>query len=216
MSDLLEPGPRRCFACAARSSLALLVAALVGVCLGACGSARDGTGSASRSSSKRLALPTIENLTDEDYDSDKYPHEPDNEHEVFGHPANARDARLVTTLVKRYYAAAAHEQGAVACGLLYSVFAEAVVQTYGGPGGSPSLRGDTCAAVLTKLFKQLHRRLSNGTTARVAAVRVNFNFASAQFGFDGMKPTQYILAHRERGAWKMYVLLDVGHPRGVE
>jgi hypothetical protein len=216
MSDLLEPGPRRCFACAARSSLALLIAALVGVCLGACGSTRDGTGSASQASSKRLALPAIETAEDEDFDSDKRRHEPDDEQEAFGHPAGATDARLVTAVVERYFAAAAREQGAVACGLLYSVFEETVAKTYGGPGGSPSLRGNTCAAVLTKLFKQQHRQLSDGATARVAAVRVDLNLASARFGFGGSKPTRYALAHRERGAWKVDQLLDVGYPVGIE
>lgn len=204
---------RRCFA--ASASLALL--AVAGAGLGACGSAPGGSGSASRPASKRLALPAIElSRADDDSDSDTYPHELDNESEVFGHPAGARDARLVTALVKRYYAAAAHEQGAVACGLLYSVIAESLPQTYGGPGGSPSLRGDTCATVLTKLFAQLHQRFSDGTTVRVASVRVAFNRATVRIGFAGMKPARYTAAHRERAAWKMFGLLDVGYPLGVE
>jgi hypothetical protein len=220
MSDLVELGPGRRTARVARCSSALLVAALVGAGLGACGGARHGAGSASGSSSGgdagRQALPRIETSGDEDFDSDTYPHAPDNENEVFGHPANATDTRLVTALVKRYYAAAAREQGAVACGLLYSVFEESVASTYGGPGGPPSLRGGTCAVVMTKLFKEMHQRLSDGGTVRVAAVRVDLNRASAQFGFGGRRATQYTSAHRERGAWKMYQLLDIGRPVIVE
>jgi hypothetical protein len=202
---------------AARSSLALLVAALVCAGLGACG---GGSGSASgaspQKSAGRAALPTIEVTEDADLDSDKYGNEPDNENEAFGHPAGATDTRLVTALVKRYYAAAAREDGAVACGLLYSLFAESVAETYGGPTGPSNLRGDTCAGVMTKLFTQQHRRLSDGTHLKVAAVRVDLNVASVQFGFGGMKPTRYVLARRERGTWKMDLLLDLGRPVGVE
>ncbi len=198
-----------------RFSLAFLVAALVCVGLGACGGG-SASGTSASESAGRQTLPRIEVTEDADEDSDKYGSEPDNEHEAFGHPADATDARLVTALVKRYYAAAAHEDGAAACGLLYSLFAESVAETYGEASGSPSLHGDTCAQVMSKLFAQMHRRLSDGTAVRVAAVRVEFDLASAQFGFAGMKPTRYTMARRERGVWKLDLLLDVGHPVGVE
>lgn len=161
-------------------------------------------------------LPVIETRKDDDSDSDRYPHEADNETEAFGHPASATDTRLVRALVKRYFTAAAHEDGALACRLIYSVFAEAVPEDYGGAGGPPGLRGDTCAVVLTKLFRQLHGHLRDDSTVTVAAVRVERNRASVLLGFDGMKPTRYTMAHRERGAWKTDLLLDVGQPVGVE
>ncbi len=47
-------------------------------------------------------------------------------------------------------------------------------------------------------------------------MRVAFSLASVRFGFAGMKPTHYLLAHRERGAWKLDLLLDVERPVGVE
>ena len=145
--------------------------------------ARFSVGGSAGDSARRQKLPAIEVTEDADQDSDKYGNEPDNEHEVFGHPADATDARLVTVLVERYYAAAAHEDGAAGCGLLYSPFAESLVEAYGGASGSPNLHGDTCAEVLSKLFTQLHNRLSDGTTVRVAAVRVAFSLASVRFGF---------------------------------
>ncbi|MFZ1925472.1 MAG: hypothetical protein WAU42_04940 [Solirubrobacteraceae bacterium] len=220
MLDSFESWRKRRFAPRARFSLGVVIAASVGLGLGACGSAHGGTGSASGASSgqsaRHLALPTIEPTEDEDLDSDKRKHEPDNEREAFGHLADATDRRLVTVLVKRYYAAAAREQGAVACGLLYSVFAETVAETYGGPAGSPSLRGDTCAAVMTKIFTRMHHRLRMGAAVRVVAVRVDLNRASVQLGLAGEKPARYVMAHRERGAWKMNELIDVNFPVGVE
>jgi hypothetical protein len=216
MSGSVESWRRR-FAYAARFPLAASLAVSIGLGLGACGSAHDtAAGASSDQSARHLALPMIEPLEDEDIDSDKRKHEPDNEHEPFGHPADATDTRLVTALVKHYYTAAAHEQGAVACGLLFSVFAETVAETYGGSAGSSSLRGNTCAAVVTKLFVQMHRRLRKGPSVKVAAVRVDLNRALARFALAGERPTHYILAQRERGVWKMSQLIDVDYPVGVE
>jgi hypothetical protein len=163
------------------------------------------------------ALPQIELKGDPDSDSDTYPGEPDNEHELLGRPVRAGDARAVAALVRRYYAAAARGDGAAACRLIYAPTAEAIPAVYGGPGGPAYLRGKTCAAVLSKLFRHYHKRLSAEDTAlRVVAVRVYLTRGSAQFGFGGKKPTRYIMVHRERGAWKMFMMLDVGQPFHVE
>lgn len=207
----------------------LFAATLLSVALAACGrSGRGAGGSASGVSNyvvaagpggaPAAALPQIELKGDPDSDSDTYPGEPDNEHELLGRLARARDARAVAALVRRYYAAAARGDGAAACRLLYAPTAEAIPAVYGRPPGGPAyLRGKTCAAVLFKLFEHLHKRLSAEDTAlRVAAVRVYLTRGSAQFGFQGKKPTRYIMVHRERGAWKMFMMLDVGQPFHVE
>jgi hypothetical protein len=206
---------------ATRLPAALCVSALLVLGASSCGGSGATAGSPSGAdgvdgSATHLALPVIEITKDDDDDSDKRPHEADNESEVFGHPADATDTRLVTELIKRYYTAAAHENGASACRLLYSVFAEAIPETYGSSTGPPGLRGDSCAVVMTKLFKQQHRQLSGGATVKVATVRVDMNRAVALFGFDGRRATHYRLAHRERGAWKLEMLLDVERPVGVE
>jgi hypothetical protein len=174
-------------------------------------------GSASVSTASAVTLPQIEFKSDPDLDSDSYGNEPDSENKLFGHPASAADVRAVTRLVKRYYAAAAAGDGAAACRLIYSVFAEAIREDYGRPPGPPSLRGKTCAAVMSKLLEQLHKRLNlDSATLRVGAVRVELNSGSVRLGFGGAKPDRYVLVHRERGAWKMDLLFDIGRPVGVE
>ncbi len=214
MSDLAESEFKRRFA---RATLVSLVAILVGIGLGACGSAHNAVEPASRaSSSEHLALPKIEPAEDEDDDSDKYGNEPDNENEPFGHPADATDARRITAVLRRYYAAAARGDGALACGLLYSPVAEGVAEDYGGSNAPADQRGETCAVVLSKLFDQQHGQLKDGAKLRVAAVRVELNQASVRFGLGGGQPDQYIMAHRERGAWKVGTMFSFEHPVGVE
>ncbi|MGC2374861.1 MAG: hypothetical protein WA484_13395 [Solirubrobacteraceae bacterium] len=189
---------------------------LSGLACAACG----GAGSEPRSSSTgalRAALPQIEFKADADSDSDKYGTEPDNENEMLGHPAGAVEAAAVATLVRRYYAAAATGDGAAACKLMYLPLAESIAEDYGVQSGSPGLRGETCAAVMSKLFKRSHGSLNaDSATLKVAAVRVERNRGAARLGFQGKKPGRYLLVHRERGGWKIDMLLDIGRPIEVE
>jgi hypothetical protein len=159
-------------------------------------------------------LPQPELKSDAELDSDSYPGEPDNDNNhVFGHAASAADARAATALVKRYYAAAAVGDGAAACPLIHSVMAESIPEDYGQSSGSPFMRGKTCAVVMSKLFKHLHKQLSaDNATLKVAAVRIRGNDASVLLSFGGMKPKYYLELHREGGAWKIDGLLAVALP----
>ncbi len=167
--------------------------------------------------SSSATLPQIEVKGDADSDSDKYGSEPDNENEVFGRPASARDTHMVTALIRRYYAAAATGDSTAGCRLIYTPFAESVAEDLGAPTGPSGLRGNTCAAVLSKLFEQSHENWhTDDATLRVASVRVDQNRGVARLGFRGARPDRYVMAHRERGGWKIDVLQDVGRPIGVE
>jgi hypothetical protein len=123
--------------------------------------------------------------------------------------ANMTDARAVRALVKRYVATAAANDGASACSLIYSLFAEEIPETYGlPPTGSPALHGTTCAVVMTKLFKLHHSQLAaEAATVEVVGVRVNGNRGLALLHFRGI-PARSIDVHRERGVWKINALLD--------
>jgi hypothetical protein len=79
----------------------------------------------------------------------------DNHAAAYGHPADRRERRAITALVTRYYTAAAADDGVGACTLIYSKLAASVAEDYGRPPGPPSLRGSSCHAVMTKLFKQV-------------------------------------------------------------
>lgn len=195
--------------------------ALLGLGVGACGDAGKRTGSVSGSSSSAgaaattvataRAQPRLPTDSDEDndnpggsrYDADDSP--------VlrFGHAASAAQERAIASLVKRYYAAGAAGDGASACSLLYPLLAESVVEEY---AQSPGLRGKTCAEVLSKLFKRRHRELAGDVAAlKPTVVRVSGDHGLALVRF-GATRERRLLLRRERGAWKMDVLLDVGVP----
>jgi hypothetical protein len=185
------------------SLLALLATALLGAGLAACGGAGKGTTSASQVSlnssmqSKRDADDDNDNPTGSRYDSD----------DDFGPVASAADERAIVAVVKRYYAAAAAGNGAKACSLLYALLAETVVEEY---GHLPTLRGDTCAAVLSKLFAKNHQELET-KVARLRPTRILVNGARgwALLSF-GTTYERRVFVHREGRAWKIDVLLDAG------
>ena len=157
--------------------LALFALGLLGVCLTACGSSSKDTSSTSQNSSTTDAA--VNNATttapsdtapappDTKVDSDKdndvgAPDDDKNNNSSldFGHEASASVKRPITALIKRYYATAAAENGARACSMLYSTLAEAVPEDYGlSPPGEPYMRGTTCPAVMTLMFKHFHPQL---------------------------------------------------------
>jgi hypothetical protein len=200
-----------------KSLITLLTVASLSAVLSACGgsgeSARSSAGSSSTDTAaaggRSATLPQIALQADDDMDSDRYPHELDNEGEVFGHPAGASDARAVTALVQRYYAVAARDDGAAACRLLYAVVAESVVEDDGHTDG---VRGSTCASVVSQVLRQVH---VPGAVA-VTAVRLDLNRAVATFRFAGARSLRYIMLHRERSAWRIDMLVAAPQPIGVE
>jgi hypothetical protein len=127
----------------------------------------------------------------------------------FGSVAGPQDSAAITALLKRYYAIAAKGDGAVGCSLMYSVFAEAIVEDYGTPLGPRALKGKTCAAVMSRLFEQEHKQLvEKAKTLRVASVRVSGRRGIAFLMFTG-STNRYISVQRERNNWKLDALLDV-------
>jgi hypothetical protein len=204
---------------------------LLGLCFASCGGERRGTnprrglvsGTSITAGGRGKAtpaakLPALELIgPDPDRDSDSYNGEHDNEYELLGRPAGERDARAIAAVVRRYYAAAAHGDGAGACRLIYSTLAESIAQDYGQAPGPAYLRGSrTCAAVMSRIFARTRRQLSaKWRTLEMGAIRVDLNLGSAQLGFRPNSPDRYLLMHRERGAWKLDMLFDVGYPVGV-
>jgi hypothetical protein len=194
----------------------LLAAALPGLGVTACGGAGSVSGApgASAGAAPHVTLPEIELKGDADHDSDTYYGEPDNEHEPRGRPARIDDARRVSALVKRYYAAAGRGDGVAACRLVYLPVVESIQEANGGT--SPGA-GGTCAAILSRVFKRQHGQLSAESAAlTVASVRVDLNVGAVRLGLGSGRPARYTMVHRERGAWKMLNLLDSTRPILVE
>lgn len=127
----------------------------------------------------------------------------------FGHPASAADMRAIAAVVREYYAAAAADDGARLCSLLYSLFAESVADDYGHEPGPPALRGDSCRVVLTKLFRQRHRQqVAELAALRVTGARIQYHKGLALLSFGSAGPPSYIAVKRERTVWKIDVLVD--------
>jgi hypothetical protein len=126
---------------------------------------------------------------------------------TWGRPASGRDARELIALTKRYYAAAAADDGAKACSLTYTLFAEAIPEDYGQPPGPPTLRGSTCRAVLVKLFAQeRHQLRDEASSLRVTGVRVQGQQGRALLGSSAM-PASALAVRREKDSWKVMGVL---------
>lgn len=150
--------------------------------------------------------------TDRDNDSDNstgsYYDSDDNSVRYFGHAADSADRYAITALIKHYYALAVAQDGVAGCSLIISGIARSIPGDLGRPPGPPYLRGDTCAAVLSKVFKENRRQLAAYAAAlQVTGVRVAGNRALAVLGFKTLPGRQFHLA-REGNAWKLEGLLD--------
>jgi hypothetical protein len=205
-----------------RSLFALLAIALSSVGASACGGTRGSLGVASRASSSvavtasgptqtRPGLPTDGDGDNDSPSNSRYDGD-DSAVLYFGHAVSAAEARAITGLVEHYYAAAAVNDGATACSMIYSIIAESVVEDYGQSSGPSAVSGKTCATVVSKLFNQHHRELvSKAAALKVTRVRVEGDRGVVLLRF-GATSERRILVHYERGTWKMDDLLDIGVP----
>lgn len=195
----------------------LLTSLLASVVLDACGgSSRDASSPiASTTAAASSSEETVTNYAQVDADKDNdvlaAPHDDTNNNKEldYGQAASPADRQAITALVKRYYAAAKAGDGANACALLYSTFAEAVPEDYGEQPGPRYLRGGkTCAAVVTLLFEHLKSQLAvEVPLLEVTRVRLKQHQGYAILSF-GSLPEREIPVAREGHTWKIRGLLD--------
>ncbi|MFZ1925471.1 MAG: hypothetical protein WAU42_04935 [Solirubrobacteraceae bacterium] len=128
----------------------------------------------------------------------------------FGRPADAAETSEIATLVGRYYAAAAAEQGTRACGMLFFALAESLAEKYGRAPGPLYLNGaETCQAVLTRVFAHFHAQLR--MRPAVALVHIGDGRARALLDWKAL-PAAYIEARREGSSWKLESVLAAALP----
>lgn len=190
----------------------LLACSAVVLALGvaACGTTSKSPGSARGSSAASATGSTVLD-SDRDNDSPGSKGDTDNDDVLsFGMGADAADRVAIAALIGRYYAAAAAEKGASACAMLYWLAAEAIVEEHDrAQGGRPPL-GRTCARIVSKLFKRRHRELVEDVAAlEVSEMGVSGNRGLARVRFTATRE-RLVSVQRERGVWKMDVLLDDG------
>lgn len=125
-----------------------------------------------------------------------------------GHVADMTDKREITALVKRYYVAAAADDGATACSLLSPSLAESAVRDYGNRARRRYLHGNTCRAVLSRLFKHPPDvSAAELSTTRVIGVRLsNSRHGFALISSKGM-PLGEVNVVRVGNAWRVGVLI---------
>lgn len=200
------------------NSLRLRDAPLLGLVLLACGSSHEtpqtpehagmssvGTAAHSSRSAARAPRPVRDSFPGTDDDAATY-----------GYPANGSDRRAITALVRTYYAAAAADDGAVACTLIYSTLADSVAEDYGRPPGPAALRGSTCRAVMTKLFRRVPDQPA-AVLARteVTGVRVYQGRGFALLHSSAM-PHGEVAVARQGDRWRLQWLIGrevgPGHP----
>jgi hypothetical protein len=126
----------------------------------------------------------------------------------FGRAAGAIDRGAIVALIRRYYAAAAAEDGSAGCSMLIRSVASSIPQTLGRPPGPPYLAGSTCGPIVAKVFEQDHRQLAiYAKRLRVADVRVAGDHGVVVLDVRPL-PARQILVKREGEAWRVSTLLD--------
>jgi hypothetical protein len=134
----------------------------------------------------------------------RYHDHDDIEWTAFGHAASGADAQAISTLVTRYYVAAARDDGRAACAMLLPRIAKSLLNYYRG-GWPPYLAGSkTCQAAMNRYFR--HVKLHPVT---VTDVRVRGHEAVVLWG-SRMMPAGFIGLLRQHGAWS--IAEPVGSP----
>jgi hypothetical protein len=151
--------------------------------------------------------------TDGDDDLSEGGSDPDHDRRLtLGHAASETETRATEALVRRYYVFALADDGRRACTLVYWLAAEAAVEASREDNGPPSLRGDSCAQVATRLFARRHRELvEDGAEPRVSQMRVRGEHGWVVARFRATRE-RLIEVHREHGGWKLGALFDAGAP----
>lgn len=189
--------------------LGALAATALGLGVASCGGSSDVAASRnpSHAAASRSTVVTSNFSThDNDRDNDGDHNDDDEKVLYYGHAADPADQSASIALVRRYFAAAAAENGATACSLLVPFIAESVVED---EGQSPGLHGGTCAAVMAKLFRRDHRLLAlKNDTLKVIDVRVAGGKALAVLDFPTIPEVRQLVERRVAGRWRLLELLD--------
>jgi hypothetical protein len=183
----------------------------------ACGGTRTSANPHVRSSAKTsvegptVALPKLRLPAGYDRDGDRDgsgdgPYDSDDKTYLdYGHAASRPVATAITTLVHRYYADIAANDGVGACSLID----KSIVSEFAPTSGTTDRGDGGCASALTSLFGHAFDRTSAELLAiDVTAVRVQADRALALL----LLPTSEVRLmplEREAGAWRLNGLLDV-------
>jgi hypothetical protein len=187
-------------------SVAFIVAAMLSPGLVACGGASSDTPAQTTSKDGSSAPSGSIPSHGKDRDNDNDNNDDDEGTLGYGHLADSADGQAIMSLVKRYFADAATESGAKACALLTPFVAETVVEV---DGHTSALKGGTCAAVMTKLFKQHHQDLlGKRTSLKIMRIGVEGDKSLVALDFPEIPEVRQIVMRRYNNRWTVLQMLD--------
>jgi hypothetical protein len=127
----------------------------------------------------------------------------------FGHKPTLAVERTLRAFAERYYAAAAAGDGATACALIAPEIVKTIPASYGEGSGPAYMRGKTCVAVISGLFRHLHTQMAAGFV--VTGARVNGDQALVFIGSKGF-PAAYLLLERRHNGWRLMGMVSLPLP----
>lgn len=171
--------------------IAVLCLLLLTVAMTACGSTSGGTDS--HANARSTYRPKLDRDNDGDNNDD------DNQVLLYGQEATGAERQAIISLVTRYYTAAAASDGRAGCSLFIFFLAESFAEDY---GNIPGLRGNTCGAVLSKLFAQNHALLAGERESlKFVAIRVGARRALVVMRFANLPEDRQFKLKQLRGRW---------------
>jgi hypothetical protein len=194
-----------------QAGLPLLLCAVLFICLvGAtgCGDATSHTSAGDHGTASHPPRPSTRPSQRLKADGDGDGDNNDDEYDIrrYGHAANAADRRAIATVIERYHAATAAEDGSKACPLLTAALAKAMA----GQASSEGVASRACEEAVTKLLTQLAGHSdANLPTIDVTLVRVRRGEARAMVRLPSGEE-RYVPLTRQADAWKVAALFDIG------
>lgn len=185
-----------------RATLTLLTIALAFIGAEGCGGTSATTGSSSSATAASATVPQPRPGVEQDHDGDtdgeqsNNPYDSDDGIRFSGRAASAPVERTIESIVGRYYAGIATNDGAQACSLLDQSMLSGYVD-------------QSCAATLPATFEKAFGRTPSELTAvKVTSVRVDGDKALAFLRL-ATSEVRLIPLEREGGVWKLNGLLDI-------
>lgn len=153
-------------------------------------------------------------MGDEDSDEDAINHYDDAGVRNFGQFAAGEESQKLSTVVRRYFTAAASRNGRRACSLLAASLVrtgdigEKAEEVFPLKPDAPPLRGKKCGYVMSLLFDEDHQRLLAESSAMVVtAVRVRGDNARVLLGYKQFGERQMPVVREDR-EWRIGALLS--------
>jgi hypothetical protein len=129
----------------------------------------------------------------------------------FGRPATPSERRPIVALAKRYYSAAASDDGARICAMIYRPLARSYVETV-GEHGPRFVRGlKSCSQILSRFFGGASQSVAFDLRLGITQVRVARGIGLVVLGNKPF-PIRVLEVVREHGKWFLYGSLDSEMP----